>query len=715
MVWSLRVGVVCGLVLSVVSRADAQICDPQLVDTTIGIRGIAASGDLAVAPLFRGGLRVFERDAGGAVDVLAEVPGGPEFIDVRFSGSTAVAMLNDRRSVQIWDLSDPASPALAATVPSPLATNLNRFDIRGGLLMLSTTQRFYLYDVSDPAAPTPLSDRAWGSQRWSAELGDGVLVAAGSPVKVWDLSDPSSPVELPSLPGGQASLDGGLLALVPFGVPEVRVYDFQNPSAPGLLGSAPIGIGGDSHLDKISLTGDTLWFSVSRDFEPGWWIEIWDVADPSQPLSLYQSSAFFHHGPGAGVFETSAFVGVPFGDEFVFASEGDAWVYDDVRQSLDMSFLSGDRLIYPIEQIGGQLAVLRHGRLEIGPMSSVGAFEPAGSVALGPVSAESRPETAFVHREGDVLFFALEDSGFQSKTRIVSVGIADPSQPELIDSVSLPQPPTGVGYADGSIYVIGSSISTIAMDRVVINGAGDLFALSHTTLALPSLPRYGVVGVDGGLLVFSGDDLLAFDITAGLTPTLVSTLADTGASVPHLVIGDRVYTGSSSGPALVFDVGNPHSPSPVAVDLPVPAGSRLIAATGTVLLFVDGSDLLRVDVSDHDAPLFIGSHALGVGGLPLIGTNASVVGDSLFFDLSVGSPSGLPQFSEFDLEACGLPGCAVDIWPQGGDGFVNFFDVIEFLTRYNSGDPSADWAAPSGVLNFFDLAAYLAAYAAGCP
>lgn len=48
-------------------------------------------------------------------------------------------------------------------------------------------------------------------------------------------------------------------------------------------------------------------------------------------------------------------------------------------------------------------------------------------------------------------------------------------------------------------------------------------------------------------------------------------------------------------------------------------------------------------------------------------------------------------------------------------GVLNFFDLAEYLARYNAGDGSADLAAPSGVINFFDLAAFLDLFNAGCP
>jgi hypothetical protein len=65
-----------------------------------------------------------------------------------------------------------------------------------------------------------------------------------------------------------------------------------------------------------------------------------------------------------------------------------------------------------------------------------------------------------------------------------------------------------------------------------------------------------------------------------------------------------------------------------------------------------------------------------------------------------------------------VSGCAVDLFPEGGDGQLNFFDVSTFLSAFTNGDPAADFfpaGGGDGSLNFFDVSAYLAAFEAGCP
>lgn len=84
-------------------------------------------------------------------------------------------------------------------------------------------------------------------------------------------------------------------------------------------------------------------------------------------------------------------------------------------------------------------------------------------------------------------------------------------------------------------------------------------------------------------------------------------------------------------------------------------------------------------------------------------------------------PTGNTPFSQFYMKLYG-PGtfvcCGLDIFPVGDcDGLLNFFDVIQFLDWYSTGDPRADiFPYPGdGQFNFFDINQYLAAFAVGCP
>jgi hypothetical protein len=58
--------------------------------------------------------------------------------------------------------------------------------------------------------------------------------------------------------------------------------------------------------------------------------------------------------------------------------------------------------------------------------------------------------------------------------------------------------------------------------------------------------------------------------------------------------------------------------------------------------------------------------------------------------------------------------CPADLAPPGGDGVLNFSDVIAFLGLFNNQDLGAD-LNNDGVINFNDAVGFLGAFNAGCP
>ncbi|MCA9299325.1 MAG: hypothetical protein KDA28_09675, partial [Phycisphaerales bacterium] len=55
--------------------------------------------------------------------------------------------------------------------------------------------------------------------------------------------------------------------------------------------------------------------------------------------------------------------------------------------------------------------------------------------------------------------------------------------------------------------------------------------------------------------------------------------------------------------------------------------------------------------------------------------------------------------------------CVVDL---NGDTVLDIFDILEYLSRFSNGDPTADWNG-DGVIDIFDVLAYLGDFSAGCP
>jgi len=86
------------------------------------------------------------------------------------------------------------------------------------------------------------------------------------------------------------------------------------------------------------------------------------------------------------------------------------------------------------------------------------------------------------------------------------------------------------------------------------------------------------------------------------------------------------------------------------------------------------------------------------------------------------APDPFDPFAQFRMALYGPGGpgpiCPADIFPAGGDGNLNFFDINAFITAFNNGDLAVADVFPAGGdgnLNFFDINAYVVSFNAGCP
>ena len=76
----------------------------------------------------------------------------------------------------------------------------------------------------------------------------------------------------------------------------------------------------------------------------------------------------------------------------------------------------------------------------------------------------------------------------------------------------------------------------------------------------------------------------------------------------------------------------------------------------------------------------------------------------------LGNFDGLNGMDDVQVATSPIEVCAVDL---NCDGFINFFDISEFIAAYTAMDPRADFTG-DGVFNFFDVSAFIAQYSAGC-
>lgn len=163
----------------------------------------------------------------------------------------------------------------------------------------------------------------------------------------------------------------------------------------------------------------------------------------------------------------------------------------------------------------------------------------------------------------------------------------------------------------------------------------------------------------------------------------------------------RVYSGAAAPTTLLGTLSNPPIAAGLGTDFFTPATPLLLNPGTTYWLVVSNAGPDRMDWMASNPALTPGGWASHAGSLfstssgpnPPSAGNTSAILNSYAVYVGTANP------------------CAADI---NGDGLLNFFDISQFVTLFQSQNPAADFNN-DGLFNFFDFSAFLAAFNAGCP
>jgi choice-of-anchor B domain-containing protein len=194
---------------------------------------------------------------------------------------------DDRDKVYIVDVTDPTSPTLTAQIGG-----IPGFDVK--------TWDHYLYtcdgnttgsdsrvvDLADPFNPTVLAD-GFPSAHTLQVSASGILYAEFPGLRIYDLSDPTSPALLYQTGGeGHDSTPLGTRLYDFHGRDGTVIWDVTDPSDPDTLGviSDPAIVfhhSGDATADQ-----NTLFVCDELITHPGPDVTIWDISDPATPVRI---------------------------------------------------------------------------------------------------------------------------------------------------------------------------------------------------------------------------------------------------------------------------------------------------------------------------------------------------------------------------------------------------------------------------------------------
>ncbi len=595
---------------------------------------------------------------------------------------------HDRLVVSI-DLTDPTSPTeIAEHRITDRITDLAQAAPSGStaaavLAVASDQERVELYDASDPTALPLLGDLELPGAFLLAAAGDllHVLTTDGT-LEILDIADPTDPRPLASLPfGAQARTIEvhGNTVYIGCDEPGLLVVDATDPTSPEIAGTldAP-------DCRSIVRRGDTL---LIESAEPGQRPQdrrALRVLDASDPADLRTLRAYTSAGAGSPVL---------FGQHAVLNGR--------VLTTIDLSDsgVSSERSVATTTRGPVARTLVASGSYLYASVTGdppgilvVDATDPAAAEFVRDIPMDDA--AGALAADDDTLALGLPD-------RLELWSLADRSDPQL-----------------ASTLMTGGEVTVITID-------GDrLYAAVRCTgrtaivdIADPAAPRLLGQIINPGcpeIVVASGDllamhtrterEIVVFDVSNPALPVERSRSATAAVAGGMVLSGDLLYAVMELQ-IDVFDLSDPASPVVIGQSERLVAHDHLLSRRGDVLV---SHDWLRRRVqfwslADPAQPAYAGAiHQPNTVGV-------AWVGDGVDDTLALLETTFHETVRLHDFSPC-VP-CPADL---DGDGRLSVFDYLEFINRFNRGDPGADYD-DSGDASLDDYLRYLTLFDQGCP
>lgn len=570
--------------------------------------GMAKVGDhlITVSPTYRG-LQVYDVADPGDVHLVGDVKTDSKPVAIVTSGDRAYVPVG-HEGVLIFDIRDPASPALAGRAGTPGYANDAAPFTQNGSLYLAVAdmeEGVRLIDVTDARGPRDL----------------GVI-------------DPSHAHQSTVF---AVDIQGDLLAIAE-GTRGLSLVSLASLLEPVLLST--IADPDERPFVDVALAGDLAY--VSQDF---FGIRSYGIADPTEPVALDQLVGPSGNCPGLCP-DTIKSLQVSNGELYVATG-----VVGAVRVPLDMN--GGMAIASTIDVPGQALSlVVDDTHLFVGTEGGLLTYPrgaPTGSAPLW-FDAESHGLARAVAVMGDHAYVAAGSRGLQT------FSLAHPAEPVLLDRDDTP-----------GLDLDYSAFTVITAPGLVILGDGragiTLFDASDPDqpVAVSSITaKDAIAGLE-----LSGDTLYVCDTNLGMfiadirvpsAPVVLSRPAfppDNVACLDFELVGDLLYVAGTFGLGLV-DVADPAAPAWLGwVDLPLTEIFSSIEVVGRHLfatsLVVDyegtfgATHRLHVfDLQDPRSPVRVweGEDLGGAGDIEVAGDTAFIAGGAEgVFVWDIGDPT----------------------------------------------------------------------------
>lgn len=543
-------------------------------------------------------------------------------------------------NLKILDLTDPESPVEISQVGDHWTQNVS---LGGEYAYLSYSHSdatppyiagFQVADISDPASPTVLHtvETYPVDLGASVRVGSHLLVSATDGLRVYELSDTSTPVLAATVPDCDF-LDmevAGDIAFLSRGINGLKVLDISDPLAPLELASQPT-----SRISRgMSLDGTQL--LVAESFRTGFnsQLRLIDVSDPAAPLDVAAHD---------------------------LASSP---LYDVVR-SADIAIIGGSELRF------------------------VDIADPAAPVDLGELGLYQEPRSLAL--AGDALYAATHNEGPNPTTHYFTV--VDLSNPSFAPTLNreLDQRVKAIATAGELAYLAAGNDGLAVMDL-----SDPALPQQLALLPLPGGAEAADLAVDGDhvYLVARNAGLFVVNVADPATPTLVANLTALGNVHQIALAGNHAYLGAAGAFLVTVDISVPSSPVRLASMFTGYSIADIAVVGDAVYLSRWDEGILIVDVSDPALPLvamefeYNGGHlykkylALS-GDLLLYASDSGGWSDPPVSSLSIVDVSD--PFTPTILSVLPLPGYAHGLAVSGSTAYAQAagLHVIDFVDPHS--------------------------------
>ena len=378
------------------------------------------------------GMTVYDVDDPTSPVWVAEVHLNTPGESIALAGDTAW-VATGRGGLQWIDISDPTHPALETTFFNSVGAGAVHDVVVDGAWAFAAMEAYGLavYDLSSGWVRLAAVTGTCGEAVAVAVSGGIACVATGgaSTLEIIDVSDPSSPSWLASLPIEGFAADvavGNGLAYVAAADGGLQVVDISNPAAPVLRGVC--GLGGSAY--RLTVSGGYAWLSTTNAG-----LQIVDVTDPDHPGVVGTANVPASTGGVAVLGDLAAVAAGENGLRLVDVS-------DPTAPDEHGAFPDVAGFVTDVAAVPGAFACVANGTMGFATVDTTVPGSPSWIGFLDTPGYAVAVDVA-----GDVAYVADWDGGLQI------IGVSDPANPVLLAEYATADPAIDVKVV-GDIAVV---------------------------------------------------------------------------------------------------------------------------------------------------------------------------------------------------------------------------------------------------------------------